>query len=156
MTSNAWPGRRFPECTLIHVWLFNNSRPLFFRNAWYEDGRLLLILITLCVVLPLSILPKIGKRVAREASTFAGLTHFSPDLSLNLAGFLGYTSSVAFLFVLYFVVVVSFNIHLQSFFLLSLFLFLTCSVFCSRLWSRSGPFPAHCLTMWPRFQKPSR
>uniref|UniRef100_A0A3Q3X1Z7 Amino acid transporter transmembrane domain-containing protein n=1 Tax=Mola mola TaxID=94237 RepID=A0A3Q3X1Z7_MOLML len=49
-------------------------------NAWYEDGRLLLILITLCVVLPLSILPKIG--------------------------FLGYTSSVAFLFVLYFVVVV--------------------------------------------------
>lgn len=34
---------------------------LFFRNAWYEDGRLLLILITLCVVLPLSMLPKIGE-----------------------------------------------------------------------------------------------
>uniref|UniRef100_A0A3Q4GRE0 Solute carrier family 38 member 6 n=1 Tax=Neolamprologus brichardi TaxID=32507 RepID=A0A3Q4GRE0_NEOBR len=29
-------------------------------NAWYEDGRLLLIIITLCVVLPLSLLPKIG------------------------------------------------------------------------------------------------
>nr|XP_046268285.1 probable sodium-coupled neutral amino acid transporter 6 [Scatophagus argus] len=49
-------------------------------NAWYEDGRLLLILVTLCVVLPLSILPKIG--------------------------FLGYTSSIASLFVLYFAVVV--------------------------------------------------
>ncbi|XP_026008330.1 putative sodium-coupled neutral amino acid transporter 6 isoform X3 [Astatotilapia calliptera] len=49
-------------------------------NAWYEDGRLLLIIITLCVVLPLSLLPKIG--------------------------FLGYTSSLAFLFMLYFAVVV--------------------------------------------------
>ncbi|XP_076605701.1 putative sodium-coupled neutral amino acid transporter 6 [Chaetodon auriga] len=49
-------------------------------NAWYEDGRLLLILITLCVVLPLSMLPKIG--------------------------FLGYTSSVAFFFMLYFAIVV--------------------------------------------------
>lgn len=47
---------------------------------WYEDGRLLLILITLCVVLPLSILPRIG--------------------------FLGYTSSIAFLFMVYFTVVV--------------------------------------------------
>ncbi|XP_063356040.1 probable sodium-coupled neutral amino acid transporter 6 isoform X2 [Pelmatolapia mariae] len=49
-------------------------------NAWYEDGRLLLIIITLCVILPLSLLPKIG--------------------------FLGYTSSLAFLFMLYFAVVV--------------------------------------------------
>uniref|UniRef100_A0A665WGN4 Amino acid transporter transmembrane domain-containing protein n=1 Tax=Echeneis naucrates TaxID=173247 RepID=A0A665WGN4_ECHNA len=53
-------------------------------NAWYDNGRLLLILITLCVVLPLSILPKIG--------------------------FLGYTSSFAFFFMLYFAVVVSFDI----------------------------------------------
>ncbi|XP_044021912.1 probable sodium-coupled neutral amino acid transporter 6 isoform X2 [Siniperca chuatsi] len=49
-------------------------------NAWYEDGRLLLVIVTLCVVLPLSILPKIG--------------------------FLGYTSSLAFFFMLYFAVVV--------------------------------------------------
>ncbi|XP_035530636.1 probable sodium-coupled neutral amino acid transporter 6 isoform X2 [Morone saxatilis] len=49
-------------------------------NPWYEDGRLLLILVTLCVVLPLSILPKIG--------------------------FLGYTSSIAFFFMLYFAVVI--------------------------------------------------
>lgn len=49
-------------------------------NAWYEDGRTLLILVTLCVVLPLAILPKIG--------------------------FLGYTSSLAFCFMLYFTVVV--------------------------------------------------
>ncbi|CAG5866448.1 unnamed protein product [Menidia menidia] len=49
-------------------------------NAWYEDGRLLLILVTVCIVLPLSLLPKIG--------------------------FLGYTSSLAFLFMLYFAVVV--------------------------------------------------
>ncbi|CAB1449252.1 unnamed protein product [Pleuronectes platessa] len=49
-------------------------------NAWYEDGRLLLILVTICVVLPLSILPRIG--------------------------FLGYTSSIAFFFMLYFTVVI--------------------------------------------------
>ncbi|XP_061552102.1 probable sodium-coupled neutral amino acid transporter 6 isoform X2 [Phycodurus eques] len=49
-------------------------------EAWYEDGRLLLILVSLCVVLPLAILPKIG--------------------------FLGYTSSLAFFFMLYFTIVV--------------------------------------------------
>ncbi|XP_042357356.1 probable sodium-coupled neutral amino acid transporter 6 [Plectropomus leopardus] len=48
--------------------------------VWYEDGRLLLILATLSVVLPLAMLPKIG--------------------------FLGYTSSIAFFFMLYFAVVV--------------------------------------------------
>ncbi|XP_043997757.1 probable sodium-coupled neutral amino acid transporter 6 isoform X1 [Gambusia affinis] len=50
------------------------------ENAWYEDGRLLLIIITFCVVAPLAMLPKIG--------------------------FLGYTSSLAFIFMLYFTVVV--------------------------------------------------
>ncbi|KAM4625074.1 putative sodium-coupled neutral amino acid transporter 6 [Polymixia lowei] len=49
-------------------------------HAWYDDGRMLLILVTLFVVLPLAILPKIG--------------------------FLGYTSSLAFLLMLYFTVVV--------------------------------------------------
>ncbi|XP_008282175.1 putative sodium-coupled neutral amino acid transporter 6 [Stegastes partitus] len=49
-------------------------------NAWYEDGRLLLVLVTLCVVLPLAMLPRIG--------------------------FLGYTSSLAFFFMLYFAVVI--------------------------------------------------
>ncbi|XP_054651464.1 probable sodium-coupled neutral amino acid transporter 6 isoform X3 [Dunckerocampus dactyliophorus] len=49
-------------------------------QTWYQDGRLLLILITLCVILPLAILPKIG--------------------------FLGYTSSLAFFFMLYFAIVV--------------------------------------------------
>ncbi|XP_034077999.1 probable sodium-coupled neutral amino acid transporter 6 isoform X2 [Gymnodraco acuticeps] len=49
-------------------------------HAWYEHGRLLLIIVTLCVIVPLAMLPKIG--------------------------FLGYTSSIAFFFMLYFVVVV--------------------------------------------------
>ncbi|XP_034531670.1 probable sodium-coupled neutral amino acid transporter 6 [Notolabrus celidotus] len=49
-------------------------------DAWYQDGRLLLIIVTLCIVLPLSMSPKIG--------------------------FLGYTSSIAFFFMLYFAVVV--------------------------------------------------
>ncbi|CAB1335277.1 unnamed protein product [Coregonus sp. 'balchen'] len=49
-------------------------------GAWYEDGNTLLILVTVCVVLPLALLPKIG--------------------------FLGYTSSLAFLFILFFTVVV--------------------------------------------------
>ncbi|XP_036398971.1 probable sodium-coupled neutral amino acid transporter 6 [Megalops cyprinoides] len=49
-------------------------------NAWYLDGRTLVVLVTLCVVLPLALLPKIG--------------------------FLGYTSSIAFLFMLYFAIVI--------------------------------------------------
>uniref|UniRef100_A0A672ZPI1 Solute carrier family 38 member 6 n=1 Tax=Sphaeramia orbicularis TaxID=375764 RepID=A0A672ZPI1_9TELE len=57
---------------------FSNSENT--GGAWYEDGRLLLIIITLCIVLPLSILPKIG--------------------------FLGYTSSLAFFFMVYFTVVI--------------------------------------------------
>lgn len=49
-------------------------------SAWYEDGRILLTIITLCVILPLAILPRVG--------------------------FLGYTSGLAFLFMIYFTVVV--------------------------------------------------
>ncbi|XP_017266623.1 probable sodium-coupled neutral amino acid transporter 6 [Kryptolebias marmoratus] len=49
-------------------------------DAWYADGRLLLILVTVCIVLPLAMLPKIG--------------------------FLGYTSSLSFVFILYFAIVV--------------------------------------------------
>ncbi|XP_056152319.1 probable sodium-coupled neutral amino acid transporter 6 [Lampris incognitus] len=49
-------------------------------DAWYQDGQMLLILVTLCVVLPLAMLPKIG--------------------------FLGYASSLSFFFMLYFAIVV--------------------------------------------------
>ncbi|XP_068194245.1 probable sodium-coupled neutral amino acid transporter 6 isoform X3 [Antennarius striatus] len=49
-------------------------------HAWYEDGRVVLIIVTLCVVVPLAMLTKIG--------------------------FLGYSSSFAAFCVLYFVVVV--------------------------------------------------
>ncbi len=42
---------------------------------------------------------------------------FSPDVSLTVIGFLGYTSSIAFFFMLYFAVVVSLNFFfLSSFF----------------------------------------
>ncbi|KAG8449370.1 hypothetical protein GDO86_016137 [Hymenochirus boettgeri] len=47
---------------------------------WYLDGRLLLIITSICIVLPLALLPKIG--------------------------FLGYTSSLSFFFMVYFAVVV--------------------------------------------------
>ncbi|XP_063040348.1 probable sodium-coupled neutral amino acid transporter 6 [Engraulis encrasicolus] len=50
------------------------------RAVWYENGPILLILVTVAVVLPLAILPKIG--------------------------FLGYTSSLAFFFMFFFAVVV--------------------------------------------------
>uniref|UniRef100_A0A8C5BGN5 Solute carrier family 38 member 6 n=1 Tax=Gadus morhua TaxID=8049 RepID=A0A8C5BGN5_GADMO len=49
-------------------------------SAWYEDGRILLILVTVFVVLPLALLTRIG--------------------------WLSYTSSISFFFMLYFVVVV--------------------------------------------------
>ncbi|XP_046905263.1 probable sodium-coupled neutral amino acid transporter 6 isoform X5 [Hypomesus transpacificus] len=50
------------------------------EELWYEDGRTLLVLVTVFVVLPLALMPKIG--------------------------FLGYTSSIAFSFMLYFAIVV--------------------------------------------------
>lgn len=90
---------------------------LFFRNAWYEDGRLLLILIAFCVVLPLAMSPKIGKQLAEAASGFPWFElSFLITFVSTPAGFLGYTSSVAFFFVLYFVVVVSFNTSSKSFY----------------------------------------
>ncbi|KAJ8288968.1 hypothetical protein COCON_G00016270 [Conger conger] len=49
-------------------------------NPWYLQGGVLLLLVMVCVVLPLAMLPKIG--------------------------FLGYTSSIAFLFMLFFTTVV--------------------------------------------------
>uniref|UniRef100_A0A8C5N024 Solute carrier family 38 member 6 n=1 Tax=Leptobrachium leishanense TaxID=445787 RepID=A0A8C5N024_9ANUR len=49
-------------------------------SSWYLDGRLLLAITAVCVVLPLALLPKIG--------------------------FLGYTSSLSFFFMVYFTVVI--------------------------------------------------
>ncbi|KAG9481280.1 hypothetical protein GDO78_010489 [Eleutherodactylus coqui] len=49
-------------------------------GAWYLDGRLLLVITAVCIVFPLALLPKIG--------------------------FLGYTSSLSFFFMVYFAIVV--------------------------------------------------
>ncbi|XP_033029614.1 probable sodium-coupled neutral amino acid transporter 6 isoform X1 [Lacerta agilis] len=49
-------------------------------GSWYLDGRLLLLLTSVCIVFPLALLPKIG--------------------------FLGYTSSLSFFFMVYFALVV--------------------------------------------------
>nr|XP_015206054.1 PREDICTED: probable sodium-coupled neutral amino acid transporter 6 isoform X1 [Lepisosteus oculatus] len=49
-------------------------------GSWYLDGRILLLVAAVCIVLPLALLPKIG--------------------------FLGYTSSLSFLFMVYFAVVI--------------------------------------------------
>ncbi|XP_068110525.1 solute carrier family 38 member 6 [Hyperolius riggenbachi] len=49
-------------------------------GAWYLDGRLVLIITSVCIVFPLALLPKIG--------------------------FLGYTSSLSFFFMVYFAIVV--------------------------------------------------
>lgn len=68
-------GDKFPELVHLKACHFKtfqkvccnstltfNALPLVcYRNAWYEDGRLLLIIITFCVVVPLAMLPKIGE-----------------------------------------------------------------------------------------------
>ncbi|KAL7876841.1 hypothetical protein SRHO_G00034840 [Serrasalmus rhombeus] len=56
------------------------AEPVVLGMVWYQDGVILLILVTVLVVLPLALLPKIG--------------------------FLGYTSSLSFFFMLFFTVVV--------------------------------------------------
>lgn len=78
---------------------------LFFRHAWYDDGWLLLIIIAVCVVLPLAMLPKIGEELVQFSVWIHWSGPFSPVSTFT--GFLGYTSSLSFFFVLYFVVVVS-------------------------------------------------
>ncbi|XP_061468387.1 solute carrier family 38 member 6 isoform X2 [Rhineura floridana] len=50
------------------------------NSSWYLDGRLLLLITSVCIVFPLSLLPKIG--------------------------FLGYTSSLSFFFMVYFALVI--------------------------------------------------
>ncbi|XP_028837486.1 putative sodium-coupled neutral amino acid transporter 6 isoform X3 [Denticeps clupeoides] len=92
------PGRILVACTILvqnigamssYMFILKSELPAVISSflspvhdggVWYENGVLLLILVTVCVVLPLALLPKIG--------------------------FLGYTSSLAFLFMLFFTVVV--------------------------------------------------
>ncbi|RVE57227.1 hypothetical protein OJAV_G00214340 [Oryzias javanicus] len=77
------------RCMSSYLFILKSELPAAIRsfmspgeagNAWYDDGRLLLVLIAVCIILPLAMLPRIG--------------------------FLGYTSSLSFFFMLYFAVVV--------------------------------------------------
>lgn len=54
------------KCGVIQLLIINLH--LFSRNEWYDDGRLLLIIVTLCIVLPLAMLPKIGKYIDQATS----------------------------------------------------------------------------------------
>ncbi|XP_056617432.1 probable sodium-coupled neutral amino acid transporter 6 [Triplophysa dalaica] len=91
------PGKILVACTILiqnigamssYLFILKSEMPAAIASfmttepsgKWYEDGVTLLILITIFVVLPLALLPKIG--------------------------FLGYTSGLAFLFMLFFTVVV--------------------------------------------------
>lgn len=92
------PGKVIVGCTILiqnigamssYLFILKTEFPATIKDflnventgtAWYEDGRILVILITLCVILPLALLPRVG--------------------------FLGYTSGLAFLCMVYFTVVV--------------------------------------------------
>ncbi|XP_051507316.1 probable sodium-coupled neutral amino acid transporter 6 isoform X2 [Myxocyprinus asiaticus] len=91
------PGKILVACTILiqnigamstYMFIFKSELPAAitgFMNTeasgkWYEDGATLLILVTVFVVLPLALLPKIG--------------------------FLGYTSTLAFFFMLFFTIVI--------------------------------------------------
>ncbi|XP_074677029.1 solute carrier family 38 member 6 isoform X4 [Strix aluco] len=58
-------------------------------GSWYLDGRLLLLITSVCIVFPLALLPKIG--------------------------FLGYTSSLSFFFMVYFALVSAYAIPTMAF-----------------------------------------
>ncbi|XP_037394159.1 probable sodium-coupled neutral amino acid transporter 6 [Pygocentrus nattereri] len=90
-------GRVVVACTIIiqnigamssYMFILKSELPATIRSflrtesseVWYQDGVILLVLVTVLVVLPLALLPKIG--------------------------FLGYTSSLSFFFMLFFTVVV--------------------------------------------------
>ncbi|XP_051772768.1 probable sodium-coupled neutral amino acid transporter 6 [Ctenopharyngodon idella] len=91
------PGKILVACTILiqnigamssYLFILKSEMPAAITGfmstetsgKWFENGVTLLILVTVIVVLPLALLPKIG--------------------------FLGYTSSIAFLFMLFFTVVV--------------------------------------------------
>uniref|UniRef100_A0A8C1APC1 Solute carrier family 38 member 6 n=1 Tax=Cyprinus carpio carpio TaxID=630221 RepID=A0A8C1APC1_CYPCA len=74
------PGKNFEKCVYPSLCAILKCILFSVLRKWFEDGVTLLILVTLIVVLPLALLPKIG--------------------------FLGYTSSLAFFFMLFFTVVV--------------------------------------------------
>ncbi|XP_073691066.1 probable sodium-coupled neutral amino acid transporter 6 [Garra rufa] len=91
------PGKILVACTILiqnigamstYLFILKSEMPAAITGfmssettgKWFEDGVTLLILVTLIIVLPLALLPKIG--------------------------FLGYTSSIAFIFMLFFTVVV--------------------------------------------------
>lgn len=91
------PGKILVACTILiqnigamssYLFILKSEMPAAITGfmstessgKWFEDGVTLLILVTVIVVLPLALLPKIG--------------------------FLGYTSSLAFVFMLFFTVVV--------------------------------------------------
>uniref|UniRef100_A0A672UAG3 Solute carrier family 38 member 6 n=1 Tax=Strigops habroptila TaxID=2489341 RepID=A0A672UAG3_STRHB len=59
------------------------------NGSWYLDGRLLLLITSVCIVFPLALLPKIG--------------------------FLGYTSSLSFFFTVYFALVSAYAIPTMAF-----------------------------------------
>ncbi|MBN3307727.1 S38A6 protein, partial [Amia calva] len=92
------PGKVLVACTILvqnvgamstYMFIIKSELPAAITNflpeqhsgaPWYLDGRLLLVIVTVCIVLPLALLPKIG--------------------------FLGYSSSLSFLFMVYFAVVI--------------------------------------------------
>lgn len=91
------PGKILVACTILiqnigamssYLFILKSEMPAAITGfmstessgKWFENGVILLILVTVIVVLPLALLPKIG--------------------------FLGYTSSIAFIFMLFFTVVV--------------------------------------------------
>ncbi|KAK7140371.1 hypothetical protein R3I94_012853 [Phoxinus phoxinus] len=91
------PGKILVACTILiqnigamssYLFILKTEMPAAITGfmstessgKWFENGVILLILVTVIVVLPLALLPKIG--------------------------FLGYTSSIAFIFMLFFTVVV--------------------------------------------------
>lgn len=93
--------------SIFLVSLFLHSR------KWYEDGVTLLILITVFVVLPLALLPKIGMYYLKSLLFCMCIclrvspVYLYKFVCFSFSGFLGYTSSLAFLFMLFFTVVVS-------------------------------------------------
>lgn len=116
------------------------------HRKWFENGVTLLILVTVIVVLPLALLPKIGEyhQGLFFSILFMCVRECISLVSVFSSGFLGYTSSIAFLFMLFFTVVVSCSLSIYLSFHISIFpmlMFSSLSQVVVKKWSIPCPLP---------------
>lgn len=73
-------------------------------REWYANGDYLVLLVSLVIILPLSLLRNLGRSRSLRVNRAAGSGALT---SLSSSGYLGYTSGLSLLCMVFFLIVVS-------------------------------------------------